>query len=270
MEWNAEALDDEVMERPLDALVGASDSRIIDRPDWHQVVTPSFTSGGLNGVSRCRVGAEALNAAIDAAVDEYTQLGLRWRWTVGPRSTPGLAMALRQRGLAEHAITGLWRAADLPARRSAPVVAAQVTTSSDLDAFTAVMAAGWNTPAAPLGAYNRLLLEAPTRQRLFLARVDGVPAGSAGLAIVERSVYLIGAVVLPAFRGRGVYRALLDARCALARELGKALVTCQAKPETSAPILESLGFQSIGSFPVFTPVMSSVVAPHASGMSGSR
>ena len=106
------------------------------------------------------------------------------------------------------------------------------------------------------------MLEASTRQRLFLARVDGVPVGSAGLAIVERSVYLIGTVALPAFRGRGVYRALLDARFALARELGKALVTCQAKPETAEPILEALGFQSIGSFPVFTL--------HASGINGSR
>lgn len=248
-----ETLDDEVMDRPLDALVGASDSRIIDRPDWHQVVTPSFTSGGLNGVGRCRVAAEQLDTTIDAAVNEYTQLGLRWRWTVGPRSTPGLEDALRQRRLAEHSITGLWRAVDLPPRPSTTVAAAQVASPGDLDAFTAVMAGGWSTPAAPLAAYNQLLMASPSRQRLFLARVDGVPAGSAGLAIVDRSVYLIGAVVLPHFRGRGVYRALLDARIEFARHLGKALVTCQAKPETSAPILLALGFQSIGSFPVFTP-----------------
>ncbi len=257
-----EALEDEVMDRPLDALVGASDSRIIDRPDWHQVVTPSFTSGGLNGVGRCRVGVEHLEGTIDTAVNDYTQLGLRWRWTVGPRSTPGLEDALRRRGLAEHSITGLWRAVDLPPRSSTTVVAAQVTNPGELDAFTAVMAEGWSTPAAPLAAYNQLLMASSSRQRLFLARVDGVPAGSAGLAIVERSVYLIGAVVLPHFRGRGVYRALLDARIELARHLGKTLVTCQAKPETSAPILLALGFQSIGSFPVFTP--------QASGMSGSR
>lgn len=257
-----EALDDEVMDRPLDALVGAEDSRIIDRPDWHQVVTPSFTSGGLNGVGRCRVGVEQLNETIDTTVTEYTRLGLRWRWTVGPRSTPGLEEALRQRGLAEHSITGLWRAADLPPRPSTSVAAAQVASPGELDAFTAVMAEGWSTPAAPLAAYNQRLMVSASRQRLFLARVDGVPAGSAGLAIVERSVYLIGAVVLPRFRGRGVYRALLDARVELARQLGKALVTCQAKPETSAPILLALGFQSIGSFPVFTP--------QASGMSGSR
>ena len=257
-----EVLEDKVMDRPLDALVGASDSRIIDRPDWHQVVTPSFTSGGLNGVSRCRVGVERLDVAIDSAVNEYTQLGVRWRWTVGPHGTPGLAPALRRRGLAEHSIIGLWRAAELPPRPSRTVVATQVESSSDLEAFTAVMAAGWNTPSAPLAAYNRLLLNASSRQRLFVARVDGVPAGSAGLAIVERSVCLIGAVVLPLFRGRGVYRALLDARFSLARQLVKTLVTCQAKPETSAPILLALGFQSIGSFPVFTP--------QASGINGSR
>lgn len=32
-------LRDEVMDRPLDALVGAEDSVIVDLADWHQVLT---------------------------------------------------------------------------------------------------------------------------------------------------------------------------------------------------------------------------------------
>ncbi len=122
-----------------------------------------------------------------------------------------------------------------------------------MTAFSTVMAEGWSAPLTPLLAYNARLAMTPVKQRLFLARVDGEPAGSAGVAIVERSVYLIGAVVLPRFRGHGVYRALLNARFSLARSLGKAVVTCQANPATSGPILQALGFQSVGRFPVFGP-----------------
>lgn len=240
---------DEVMDRPLDALVGATDSVIVDLPDWHQVTTPSFASGGLNGVARCRLPETALDQRIDQVISNYR--GIRWRWTVGASDTPGLSERLRRRGLAERSVIGLWRASDLSVPDGAQAV--EATSADDVAAFSAVMAEGWSAPLAPLLGYNARLAVTPAKQRLFLARVNGEPAGSAGLAIVERSVSLIGAVVLPRFRGRGVYRALLNARFSLARSLGKAIVTCQANPQTSGPILQSLGFQLVGTFPVFGP-----------------
>ena len=236
------------MDRPLDALVGAEDSVIFDLPDWHQVTTPSFASGGLNGIARCRL-AEDLDDRIDRAITGYS--GIRWRWTVGANDTPGLGERLRSRGLPERSVIGLWRRNDLVVPDGAEVVEAR--SADEVSAFSRVMAEGWSAPLTPLLAYNTRLATTPMKQRLFLARVDGEPAGSAGVAIVERSVYLIGAVVLPRFRGRGVYRALLNARFSLARSLGKSIVTCQANPSTSGPILQALGFQSVGTFPVFGP-----------------
>lgn len=59
-----------------------------------------------------------------------------------------------------------------------------------------------------------------------------------------RSIYMMGGVVLPAFRGRGLYRALVDARLALARQRGIELATSLAKSDTSAPILERMGFET--------------------------
>ena len=61
----------------------------------------------------------------------------------------------------------------------------------------------------------------------------------------ERSAYLVGGVVLPAFRGRGVYRALIAARLRHARAAGVAVVTTQARAATSAPILARLGFVAL-------------------------
>lgn len=213
------------------------------------MTTPSFASGGLNGVARCRVPATHLDERIDRALAGY--VGIRWRWTVGATDTPGLTDLLRARRLSERSVLGLWRQNDLSVAAGAEAM--EATSADDVAAFSAVMAEGWSSPLGPLRAYNARLAATPTKQRLFLARVNGEPAGSAGLAIVERSVYLIGAVVLPRFRGRGVYRALLNARFSLARSLGKPIVTCQANPQTSGPILQALGFQSVGTFPVFGP-----------------
>lgn len=261
MPWALDDLDEEITERHLDALVGADDSRIVDQPDWHQVVTPSFTSGGLNGVSRCRVAPALLTERVEQTLAEYARLQVPFRWTVTRRCTAGLAGLLRARAeLTERPVVGLHRQST-PLSGSSPTLPVEQLSmqaadpegawSRALDAFSAVMAEGWSTPLAPLAAYNRRLLGFPDRQRLFLARVDGEPAGSAGLALAARSAYLIGAVVLPRFRHRGVYRALLEARLRVARDEGRTIVTCLANPRTSGPILEGLGFSSIGTVPVF-------------------
>ena len=89
------------------------------------------------------------------------------------------------------------------------------------------------------------------RAPLFLARAGGVPAGVAGVALLPRSAYLMGAVVLRAFRGRGIYRALIAARLAAAAARGIPIATTQAREDTSAPRLERLGFETVCRYPVF-------------------
>ncbi|MBM4777532.1 MAG: hypothetical protein GQE15_07485 [Archangiaceae bacterium] len=152
-------LTDEVMDRPLDALVGAEDSVIIDLPEWHQVTTLSFASGGLNGVARCRIDPAGLGERIETTIAGYA--GLRWRWTVGANDTPGLAARLRARGLSERSVIGLWRATDLSVPDGAE--AAEATSADDVAAFSAVMAEGWSAPLAPLLAYNTRLALTPDR-----------------------------------------------------------------------------------------------------------
>jgi hypothetical protein len=83
---------------------------------------------------------------------------------------------------------------------------------------------------------------ATSEYELFLARIDGVPVGTAGSVLKPRCVYLVGGNVIPTYRQRGVYRALLATR--LARTHAPLAVT-HAREETSAPILERLGFESM-------------------------
>jgi len=55
----------------------------------------------------------------------------------------------------------------------------------------------------------------------------------------------MGGVVLPAYRGRGLYRALVAARLGHALARGLELATSQAQAATSAPLLEHFGFRAV-------------------------
>lgn len=80
---------------------------------------------------------------------------------------------------------------------------------------------------------------------MFLARWNGEPAGASAVALLPRSAVLLGAVVLPKHQGRGLYRALVDARLHEARRRGCTLATSQARAGTSHPILGRLGFRDV-------------------------
>ena len=70
-------------------------------------------------------------------------------------------------------------------------------------------------------------------------------------ALAGTTVVQMGGVVLPAFRKRGVYRALVAARLADAAARGATLATCQARTETSASLLAKLGFEVVCRYPIF-------------------
>src|SRR5262249_18761958 len=83
------------------------------------------------------------------------------------------------------------------------------------------------------------------RFRLFVAKIGGEIAGTAGFVRKPRSGYLIGGNVLQRFRGKGVYRALIDAPLRALGAVGCPLVIPQAREATSAPILEHLGWRTV-------------------------
>ena len=124
---------------------------------------------------------------------------------------------------------------------------------ANIDDFTRVMAEGWQMDAAPLDTLHRRMLADPARRnQLFVARHEGVAAAVAAYVALDRSAYLIGAVVLPAWRGHGLYRALVNARLRHAEARGLSLATSVARAATSAPILARLGFETVCSIAVFT------------------
>lgn len=233
----------------------AEDSVVIERPGWSQVITPSFRKGGLNEIAQAElVGDEAtIEAAIDAAIGEYQRLGIAFRWRVDPASTPAdLGERLARRGMTASATIGMARStAPLPGELAPGVEAVRVG-PGEVDAYTMLTARGWSVDPGPLDSFHRRIVDDPTsRTALFVASVDGAPAGAAAVEVRPSSAFLLGGVVLPEFRGRGVYRALLTARLGLAAARGVELAVTHAIASTSGPILARLGFVEVARFSVF-------------------
>jgi GNAT superfamily N-acetyltransferase len=238
---------EEVIVTPRRAYPRLPDLQVIERPGWLQIVTPSIKTGGLNEVIYSLLDERTADATIDAAIATYRDLGLKFRWNAGPGSGPeDLGARLERRGLTASWGRGMARSTD-DVGDFGDVVEVDATT---LDHFTDVMASGWNADRAALLEQHRHLL-AEGRDCLFVAYCDGVPAAAASYVPFARSAFLMGGVVLPSYRGRGLYRALVHARLAHARARGITLATSHAREATSAPILERIGFDTVCRFPMY-------------------
>jgi GNAT superfamily N-acetyltransferase len=107
----------------------------------------------------------------------------------------------------------------------------------------------WQVPEAERAARRTLERERFESLRAasthFAAFVDGELVGFGRAENMREGVALMGGAVLPAYRGRGVYRALVRARWEHAVARGTPLLVVQAGP-MSAPVLAGLGFESHG------------------------
>jgi len=228
------------------------DSEVEERPGWVQITTPSVRTGMLNEVLLAILQDAEADAVIDRTIARYRALGVSYKWCVGPDSRPtDLAERLERRGL-ERWMCKVMTRETTPLEAAVPAgVTVEEVDEASLPAYIQTLAAGWDSPLDETERVQRHARTQRPRNLQFLARLDGVPAGAAGYVAHARSAYFVAAVVLPAYRGRGVYRALLDARLRHARAAGLALATTQARESTSAPILERVGFETVGRYPVF-------------------
>jgi GNAT superfamily N-acetyltransferase len=79
-----------------------------------------------------------------------------------------------------------------------------------------------------------------------VAYLDGVPSGTAGLSLADGVARLWGGAVREEARGRGLYRALLDARIRHGIEHGATMALVKGRVQTSGPILRRAGFARYG------------------------
>ncbi len=101
---------------------------------------------------------------------------------------------------------------------------------------------------------TRRALEAEFHQRVadtghsgrYVVWQETTPIGHTGLAVVGPVARFWGSGILPAYRGRGTYGALVRARRKEAVRQGAEIALVTARLETSGPILKRRGFRALG------------------------
>jgi GNAT superfamily N-acetyltransferase len=155
-------------------------------------------------------------------VEFFNRAGVPARMRIVPGAlTSGLADTLRELGL-RHTHTILWAPLPLPVESDPPIEIREVSTQDELDAHIDIQLGAYGVSPEVI---NRLRLLRRTwresaARRLYLAYVDGRPAAKAILQWREDIAYLESAGTLPAYRRRGLQRALIRRRIADAKKLG--------------------------------------------------
>jgi GNAT superfamily N-acetyltransferase len=97
-----------------------------------------------------------------------------------------------------------------------------------------------------LAEVERAHRDAKTGSGSVVAYLDGAPVGSGGMSLVDGVARLWGGAVREEARGKGAYRALLEARLRRGVSRGARMALVTGRVQTSGPILRRAGFVRYG------------------------
>ncbi len=197
-------------------------------------------------------GPAEADAAITAQVRHFATLGLPFEWKLYDYDQPSdLGSRLTAAGFVpdEDEAVMVAEVSGGPADVTLPggVTLREVTTEADLGLLIQVHDRVFGGDQSRL---HRDLLarlrEAPQNVAMVLAMAGDEPVCSARVDFPPGSQFagLWGGGTLPAWRGRGIYRALIAYRAGLAARRGYRYLTVDASAD-SEPILRRLGFRSL-------------------------
>ncbi len=226
----------------------------VEYPHGGFIATPSDT--GLRGAD--------LDALIARQRDHFAARGTRVEWKTYAYDEPAdLTARLEAAGfVAEERETVVVGPVAALSGHPADVDGVTIRETAALDDFVAigalqseVWADDWSWLADDLR--DRAARVGPDGFRVFVAEADGRLVSAAWLVLRDGTEFasLWGGSTLEAYRGRGIYRALVARRAALARDAGYAYLQVDAS-DMSRPILERLGFVALTTTTpyVFEPV----------------
>jgi MOSC domain-containing protein YiiM/GNAT superfamily N-acetyltransferase len=184
------------------------------------VPVPTFNLG---------LGFAHLPNLVDRAVDHFTAHRVTgWVWTDAPPWPDAVAEG-----------TAAWAAipVSVDTRPAAPDgVVIRELGRQEVGPWASVVtvAAGMERPEAEAFTALEAGLARAAHHHRFVAEIDGTPVGAASLHVHRRVGWLRSGTVLPAYRGRGIQRALIEARLAHAARVGCDLAGASAGFDTSS------------------------------------
>jgi hypothetical protein len=231
--------------------LGPGEERIVD-PRFVVWIGTGFEDPHWTVVQRLRIGTdvESVAAEVRALVRTHGKPGCTWE--VGSSATPHdlvdrlLVLGMERDG--EPIATGMvldreprWPAVSgVTARRVESVDEMETAARIAGTAFGMTGPAIEETVAEARRAFTREGDDGAT----YLAFVDGRPLARATAAFTDHGVLLFGGATLAEGRGRGAYRALVQARWDDAVARGTPVLVTHAGA-MSRPILERLGFAAV-------------------------
>lgn len=210
----------------------------------------SFREGLISYTALTKQTAEA---AIDAQLAAFGAAAVNFEWKVYHYDQPDdLVARLAARGFevgTPETILVLPLAAATAVLLTPPAHSVRRLADPDeLDSALQVHETLGQPSYAGLAGFLRdAMIITPDEVAIYVATVDGVVVASAWLFQRAGSAFasLWGGVTLPAYRGQGIYTALVAARVQEAARRGARFVSVDAGP-FSLPILTRLGFLAIG------------------------
>ena len=251
------------------AVLAAFDEQVRRRPD------PDGADGRVereDGVVRCVSGASGwhgvtwsaldetdADAVIAAQVSRFAALGRPWEWKhYSYDQPPDLPARLLAAGFAREPAEALLVAqiADLALDVAPPdgVALQAITDANGVEALVSVHDEVFGEEHRALGeALRQRLAQEPSSAAAVVAFAGRTPicAGRVEFHAGTDFASLWGGGTVPAWRGRGVFRAVVAHRAALAAARGFRYLQVDASPD-SRPILRRLGFVELATTTPFT------------------
>jgi GNAT superfamily N-acetyltransferase len=219
---------------------------------------PSF-----NGVLGLRSGQRNLIAPLTQWLREHGA-EIRFELAAGD-DDPEVGLELAGLGLYQSGFhAALIGEPDANETTAGEVSITRVLSATDVEDFLAAYVAGWRVPEAARQQFKANVRAWPEQPgwTLYVARIDGKPAGSAILFMHEGVAYFADCAVDPAFRRRGVHAARLRRRWREARE-ARADCVCSGAAflSTSHRNMERAGMRLLFLRAIWTPLAQPCVPP---------
>lgn len=220
----------------------------------------------FNGVFRAMLppdlARERVDAHIGEALDWLRAQGAPFSWYITHTTAPvDLPRLLEARGLRQsESSPGM--AVDLTAlNEEVPAPAgleiAPVAHERELEVWVRASTAGFGMPdtyVAPIrAALDGLDLGPSARSRLFVARLDGAPVGTAALILGGGAAGLYSIATLSAYRRQGIGAQLTLAALREARQRGYRIGVLEAST-MGRPVYERLGFRQYATHHAYEPM----------------
>jgi len=198
------------------------------------------------------IEGKALDGLIARQRDYFAARGEGVEWKVRGHDRPAaLPDALRAAGFVpeDEETVLIGRTEAMTGGSPAPdgVTLRRTTEPGDFRAIGELLTAVWDADMTFLGKdLLSRVTAAPDEIAVFLAEAEGEPVSAAWLVFRPGTDFagLWGGSTLPAWRGRGIYRALVTTRARLAADRGVRYLQVDASRD-SAPILRRLGFTAV-------------------------